>query len=153
MNSRYGLQIRSATGADAEGVAELMGSGGVPVAPTLLEARIEALRGERGMVLLAEEWGPPSGIAVGTWFRTLDSDSPTAQLSMLLVGPESRRRGIGRLLLKAFAQAARAAGCGSLVCVVAGEEEGLPAFLQASGFSTQGALHVRPLRKKPKVGR
>lgn len=147
LSGRYGLEIRAATEADAPGLAELMREAGQPIAPRLLADRLGALPQERGAALIALEWGPPSGLVVLTWFRTLQADLPIAQITALLVGPDQRRRGIGRLLLKAAAQAARVAGCGTLR-VLAEERTGLAEFCRSAGFTESGLGFVRPLRKK-----
>jgi aminoglycoside 6'-N-acetyltransferase I len=147
--SRYGLQIRAATPADAEGVAVLMASAGHPVSAAVLAERLEAIRRSAGTALLALEWGPPSGVIVLNWFDTLGADGRVAQITALLVGPEERRRGIARLLLKAGAQAARSAGCGTLHLLVSGGEPGLAEFGRASGFDPAGTVLARPLRKGP----
>lgn len=147
MNGRYGLEIRAATEADALGIAELMRETGQIIAPRVLADRLGARSHECGAALIALEWGPPSGLVVLTWFRTLQADLPIAQITTLLVGPDERRRGIGRLLLKTAAQAARVAGCGTLR-VVAEERTGLAEFCRATGFTESGGSFMRPLRKK-----
>ena len=148
MAGRYGLQIRAATAADAAGLADLMRAAGRSVAVGALATRLEAFQPHVGVALLAIEWGSPSGVAALTWCPTLDDDRPLAVLGMLLVGPDERRRGIGRLLLKAASQSARAAGCGAMLLHAAPDEPSLAAFCEATGFSAGGALHLRPLRKK-----
>ena len=148
MAGRYGLQIRAATPADAPGLAELMGAAGWSVSVPALAARLEALRQEPGVALLALEWGPPSGIVVATWLPTLASDAPLAQVTTLLVGPDERRRGIGRTLLKAASQAARAAGCGTLRIDAEAGESGTHGFCLANGFTGTQTLFTRALRKK-----
>ena len=148
MASRYGLQIRAATPADAAGIAELMASAGHAIGTPALTDRLEALRQERGTALLALEWGPPSGLIVLNWFSTLTADHPIGQISALLVGPGERRRGIGRLLLKAGAQAARSAGCAELEFVVPSGDRGLREFGIANGFEQTGARLTRGLRKR-----
>lgn len=148
MTGRYGLQIRAATPADAPGIAQLMEAAGRPVSVPALSARLDAMRPEPGIVLLALEWGPPSGLVVATWFRTLATDAPLAQITALLVGPEERRRGIGRALLKAASQAARAAGCGTLRVTAEAGDSGTHGFCLATGFVGTQTLFTRSLRKK-----
>ncbi len=82
------------------------------------------------------------------WYRTLDADRSTALITALLVSPEARRRGIGRLLIKAAAQAARVAGCGTLRLLASPEVPSLRAFCLAAGFVDSDACFVRPLRKR-----
>lgn len=148
MASRYGLQIRAATGADAPGLAALLESAGHPIALAALSARLEACHTGSGTVLLALEWGPPSGVIALSWFRTLESDFAVAQITTLLVGPDERRRGIGRLLLKAAAQAARVAGCGTLTIAAGADDAATQAFCAATGFEPSGPAFTRNLRKR-----
>ena len=148
MGSRYGLQIRAATALDARGIGALLGTVGLAIDPRLLETRIEAIRAGPGTLLLAEEWGPPSGLVALSWSATLETDRPVARIDTLLVAPEDRRRGIGRTLLKAGAQAARGAGCGDLVLAVADGAIGLDAFCRATGFEEAARAFRRSLRKR-----
>lgn len=142
MTTRHGLEIRAADAVDAPGLAELLGGSAAAVG-----ARLERMRAERATVLLAVEWGPPSGLIVLHARQGLLADRPQGVVSALLVAPEARRRGIGRLLLKAASQAARMAGCGELVLAAPLEAEGLAEFCQATGFSPVETGFSRPLRK------
>jgi aminoglycoside 6'-N-acetyltransferase I len=137
LGNRYGLQIRAAIVADARGIAELFGAAGIAMDARALEARIDAIRSGPGTLLLAEEWG-----------ASLETDRPVARIGTLLVAPDDRRRGIGRTLLKAGAQAARAAGCGDLVLDVGDGADGLDAFARATGFEPSGRVLQRSLRKR-----
>jgi aminoglycoside 6'-N-acetyltransferase I len=146
MTSRYGLEIRAATQADAAGLAELFAASGHPTTSGELADRLAALKQDSGAVLLALEWGPPSGVVAVAWHRRLEAPHPVAQIITLLVGPDNRRRGIGRLLVKAAAQAARSAGCNQIELLAT--DDSLQAFGTASGFSPGGARLIRGLRKK-----
>lgn len=148
--NRYGLQIRTALGSDAAGLADLLPQAGRTIAPDALAARLESLhRSSSGVALIAVEWGPPTGVVVVNWVQTLGDDLPVAQIGMLLVAPDERRRGVGRLLLKAASQAARTANCGSmLLAAPLLADESLGAFCDATGFETHGAIYIRALRKK-----
>lgn len=148
MKTRRGLEIRAATSADAPGLCELLSAAGQEISPRALAERLDPIRHETGTALIAAEWGPPSGLVVLHWYRTLDADQPTAQITTLLVSPGERRRGIGRLLVKAAAQAARVAGCGALELLAAPAEQSLHEFCRATGFTEAGPCFVRPLRKK-----
>jgi aminoglycoside 6'-N-acetyltransferase I len=148
LKSRRGLEIRAATSADAPGLAELLSGVGHVIAPLVLAERLDAVRQGNGIALIAMEWGPPSGLIMSHWYRTLHDDHPVAQITTLLVGPDERRRGIGRLLIKAAAQAARVAGCDTLEVLTATPEQDLRDFCQATGFTEVGPRFVRALRKK-----
>jgi aminoglycoside 6'-N-acetyltransferase I len=143
VNTRAGLEIRAATGADAQGLCDLLGT----ASRETTAERLEALRQAAGAALIAADWGPPVGLIVLHWYRTLHAAQPIAQITTLLVAPPERRRGIGRLLLKAGAQAARVAGCGALELLAAPDQPGMLEFCAASGFLEAGSRFVRPLRK------
>jgi GNAT superfamily N-acetyltransferase len=148
LKSRYGLEVRAATSADAPGLCELLGAAGFKISPRAAAERLDAIRQTPGAALIAAEWGPPTGLVLLHWYQTLEADQPTAQITTLLVAPDDRRRGIGRLLIKAAAQAARVAGCGALELLAAPEEQALHEFCRATGFTEAGSRFLRPLRKK-----
>jgi aminoglycoside 6'-N-acetyltransferase I len=148
LKSRYGLEIRAALNTDGQGLCDLLIAAGHAVAAPVSADRLDALRQERGAALIAAEWGPPIGLVVLHWYRTLEADQPTAQITTLLVAPSERRRGIGRLLVKTAAQTARVAGCGMMELLAAPDDQGLLDFCAASGFTEAGRRFVRPLRKK-----
>ncbi|WP_375462527.1 GNAT family N-acetyltransferase [uncultured Methylobacterium sp.] len=148
MSQRYGLEIRAATAADAASLARWLGGDGPSIDPRALAERIEALRADPGAVLVAVEWGPPSGLVALHWYRTLTGAARTAQITMLHVGADDRRRGLGRLLLKAAAQAARVAGCDAMEMTMPADRPDLRAFCAAAGFVEAGTCVTRPLRKK-----
>ena len=147
MANRYGLEIRAAATSDAPVLAELMAQAGRPAAPAVLADALEALRREGGAALMAVEWGPPSGLIVLHWYRPLDG-ARRALISTLFVAADARRRGVGRLLLKAGAQAARGAGCEDVQVSAPAAAEGLAAFCRATGFAEVDGGFVRSLRKR-----
>jgi len=148
MTSRHGLEIRAATAADAPDLAALLAEAGAPMEPRLLAERLAALRAGAATALVAVQWGPPSGLVVLHWFPTLGPESPVARITTLLVAGEDRRRGIGRLLLKGAAQAARLAGCARMEVLADAAAPGLAEFCRATGFAAAGEGFVRPLRRQ-----
>jgi aminoglycoside 6'-N-acetyltransferase I len=148
LKTRYGLEIRAATNTDAQGLCDLLHGAGQEMSSRALAERLDAIRLDAGAALIAAEWGPPTGLILLHWYRTLAADQPIAQITTLLVAPDERRRGIGRLLVKAAAQAARVAGCGGLELLSAADEEALHDFCRATGFTSVGPRFMRPLRKK-----
>jgi aminoglycoside 6'-N-acetyltransferase I len=148
LNTRYGMEIRAPTGLDVPGLAELLATAGHAIPARVLAERLDAMRRQPGAVLIASAWGPPSGLVIAHWYRTLTAPQPVARITSLLVGPDERRRGIGRLLLKAASQAARTAGCDTLELLVTPDREDLREFCLATGFSAAGSRFTRALRKK-----
>lgn len=145
---RYGLDIRAATPAEAPGLSLLLAEAGLNINAHDLAERLPALRATSGIALVAMKWGPPSGLVVLHWYPTLTASRPIAQISILLVSMEDRRQGIGRLLVKAAAQAARSAGCGDLEITATPDALSLRAFCRATGFADAGARFARPLRRQ-----
>ena len=140
---RYGVEIRAAQPADGPEIARLLG-----LAPPALASRLEAVRAHAGSaVLVATGYGGLSGCVALNWAPSLLQPRAAATLNVLVVDPEERRHGIGRLLLKAASQAARSAGCDSLDTLAPSATDGA-AFLQASGFVQAGAGFSRSLRKR-----
>jgi GNAT superfamily N-acetyltransferase len=113
-----------------------------------LAERLAALRRGPGAAFIASEWGPPSGVVALHWHQTLGDARPVAQVSTLLVAEDSRRRGVARLLLKTASQAARSKDCGTLQLLAGPAQADLAAFCAATGFSNDGALFARALRKR-----
>jgi GNAT superfamily N-acetyltransferase len=148
VSSRYGLEIRAATPVDAPGLVILLSQAGQAIDTRSLVERLVAIREAPGTALIAAQWGPPSGLVVLHWYPTLDEVRPTAQITTLFVGVEDRRRGIGRLLLKAAAQAARTADCGKLELLAPSGAESLHEFCRATGFAEAGRRFLRSLRKQ-----
>ncbi len=147
MGSRHGLEIRAATPADAPGLSDLLALAGHPIPPRTLADRLDGMRHGSGTILLALEWGPPSGLVQLHWYRPLHRPQPVAQVTALFVAEDDRRRGLARLLVKAASQAARVAGCGTLEMLTASDPV-LHAFCLATGFVPAGGRHERALRKK-----
>ncbi len=149
MSSRYGLEIRAAQSADAAGLSEMLDANGLALPARILAERIELQRATpSGTVLLALEWGPPSGMVSVHWHPSLFEAHPVARISTLLVDREQRRRGIGRLLVKAASQAARVAGCDRIVLEIGPDTPALAEFGAATGFTMLGSHMVRSLRRQ-----
>lgn len=142
------MEIRAAAAADAPGLAILLAEACLVVDARELADHLAALRQESSAALIAAQWGPPSGLVVLHWYPTLFSSRPVAQITTLVVSAEERRRGIGRMLVKAAAQTARAAGCADMDLVAAADVPSLAAFSRATGFAEAGTRFSRSLRKQ-----
>lgn len=148
MSSRHGLSIRSANSGDLDGLVDLLKTAGETIARDRLASRLSAVLDQPGALLIADEWGPPSGLIAVHWHSVLTADLKVGWVSALLVDPERRRHGVARLLLKAASQAARSAGCGDLLLQTPDQPDDLRAFCLATGFVEAGAAFARPLRKR-----
>ncbi|WP_426043980.1 GNAT family N-acetyltransferase [Caulobacter sp. DWR3-1-2] len=148
MSSRHGLSIRAADNGDVDGLVELLKTAGLTIARDKLAPRLSAMQDQSGALLIADEWGPPSGVIAVHWHSVLTADLKVGWISALLVDPDRRRNGVARLLLKAVSQAARSAGCGELVLHAPTEHGDLHTFCLATGFVESGEIFTRALRKR-----
>ena len=83
--SRAGLSIRAADAHDVDGLLELFAGAGMAASRARLLRRLSPGTEEVGVVLLAEDWGPPSGVLHVHWWTPLLSAAPVALISTLLV--------------------------------------------------------------------
>lgn len=148
MSSRHGLSIRAADHGDVDGLAELLKTAGLTIARDKLASRLSAMQDQPGVLLIADEWGPPSGVIAVHWHSVLTADLKVGWISALLVDPDRRRNGVARLLLKAASQAARSAGCGELGLHAPIAPGDLRTFCLATGFVESGEVFTRALRKR-----
>ena len=112
--------------------------------------RLDTLRHAPGSaVLVAAGYGPVIGLVALRWCGVLQQARLVASITTLVVDEAERRRGIGRLLVKAAAQTARIAGCDVLDLTIAPDREGMQAFWRAIGFAPSALGFSRALRKKP----
>lgn len=148
MSSRHGLSIRAADNGDVDGLAELLKTAGPTLARDKLALRLRAIQDQPGVLLIADEWGPPSGVIAVHWHSVLTADLKVGWISTLLVDPDRRRNGVARLLLKAASQAARSAGCGELVVHSPIGPGDLRTFCLATGFVESGEGFTRALRRR-----
>lgn len=149
MGQRYGLEIRAVSGSDAPGlVALLEAPEGRRIEPADMAARVDALVQAGGSILVAVEWGPPSGVIAVQPLHDLAAPRPAGLIVALAVSEDARRRGIGRLLVKAAARSARLAGCDRLLLFAHDASDGLADFAAAAGFLPEGPYLVRPLLRR-----
>lgn len=97
------VAIRPAATADASSIADLLGQLGYPATSEAVTARLGALSGHDGaVVLVADVNGTVMGVASAHAFPALHSSMPAAWLTAMVVGEAYRGLGIGRLLVDAI---------------------------------------------------
>ena len=150
---RRGIDLRAAVPADAADLARLLGRLGHAVDARGAAERLDALaRDPAAAVLVAADYGPVVGLLAMRWGAELLHARPVARITLLVVDEAERGRGIGRLLLKAGAQAARLAGCDLLELAAVPYGGPGESFCRALGFERTVAGYARSLRKKPRGG-
>ncbi len=148
---RYGVEVRGAVAADGPEIVRLLAVAGAVAGQGEVAERLEGLRARaESAVLVTAGYAGLNGLVAVQWTPVLHLPRPLAQITLMVVDPDERRHGIGRLLLKAASQAARSAGCDWLEVVAGGE--GMDAFCRAAGFAEAGMTVARSLRKRGAEG-
>ena len=110
--------------------------------------RLEAMaRDPDATVLVAIGYGPVAGLIAVNWCRMLHHARPLARITTLVVDDNQRGSGVGRMLVKAGAQAARMAGCDVLELTTGVQREEAHAFYRAIGFEHSSLRFSRSLRR------
>jgi ribosomal protein S18 acetylase RimI-like enzyme len=142
-------QVRRAGVADADAIGRLLHDfnreyDDPTPGPPALAARIrELLDGGDTAVMLAGE--PPLGLAVlrfrpSIWTRALE-----CYLAELYVAPGSRGRGLGRALMEAAIELARAQGADYMDLATAEDDVAARALYERLGFSNRGGKPDGPV--------
>lgn len=133
------ITFRHATVDDKEALSELLGELGYPVNAESLPDRLERFRSRgNGQVIVAETNDRIVAFAALEITFPLHHAHPVAHLSSFAVSHASRRQGIGKLLLTAVEQTARAAGCERMVVTSAEQRDDAHAFYPAAGWTLTG---------------
>ena len=105
------MTVRDATPADASGLADLLAELGYPDEIERVRRRVQALAEQpSSFVLVAERDRLLAGLASATVMPLIHEDGSWCRLSALVVAGNRRRQGIGRALVDAVAERARAMG-------------------------------------------
>jgi GNAT superfamily N-acetyltransferase len=148
-----GVEVRGAVPADAADIARLLGQLGYEVPAQQAAERLSVvLRDSQGTLLVAADYGPVIGVIALHWAPMLQEARAVARITTLVVDEAERGRGIGRLLLKAGAQAARQAGCDLLELTSGLQREEAHAFYRAQGFVSTSLRFLRNLRRNRPTG-
>jgi len=104
--------IRRARTEDASAIAVLLGQLGYPTSDDDARGRLVRIQREEGSrLLVAERDGVVAGL-VGLHLLTfLERDGRWCRITALVVGEEARRAGVGRALVEAVEEVARAERC------------------------------------------
>jgi aminoglycoside 6'-N-acetyltransferase I len=145
---RQGVEIRGAVPADAADIARLIDQLGYAIPPQEAAERLAmVMRDGQSTLLVAADYGPVVGVIALHWCPMLQEARPVARITTLVVDEQERGRGIGRILLKAGAQAARQAGCDALELTSGLRRTEAHEFYRAQGFADTSLRFVRSLRR------
>ena len=139
------LTIRDARAADAVEIASLLAQLGYPAAPGAVGARLERLAIVGDRVLVADVDGHAVGLAHLQVTPALERERPAAKIGALVVDASHRGRGIGRALLTALEDEARARGCDLLFLTTAEGRDDAHRFYERLGLEHTGRRYGRTL--------
>lgn len=137
------VAIRPAMDDDADAIAVLLAHLGYPADATELPDRLRRLRAGGDDAFVAVVDGALVGLATVHARSVLHVAKPVAQLTALIVSPEMRGHGVGRALVAAAEQWARALDADRLVVTTALHRADAPRFYERLGFEHTGRRYVR----------
>lgn len=138
---------RRAAPADAAAIATLLGQLGYPTAADEVPERLAAMDPSTNAVFLTtNSGGVPVGLVAVHAMSALHAREPVAMIMALVVAPEGRGRGIGRELVRAAEEWARANGCERLMVTSAEHRADAHAFYPACGMPYTGRRFAKRLR-------
>jgi GNAT superfamily N-acetyltransferase len=131
------IEIRDARDADADALSPLMEQlMHQPTTPAQIRSRLRRLAArDVDRVFVAQVEGRVVGFAGVTYAWLFHADLPTARLMSIVVDEGCRGQGIGRRLVEASTEQARAWGCNRLELTSRLERAGAHSFYESVGFS------------------
>jgi len=139
------LTVRDAKTVDASEVARLLGQLGYPTEPAAVMGRLEHLNvvGDRVVVAAIQE--EVVGLAHLQVTPTIEYDRPAAKIGALIVDEAHRGEGVGRALVDALEQEARARGCVVLFLTTSARRTGAHEFYRRVGLEETGKRFTKSL--------
>jgi ribosomal protein S18 acetylase RimI-like enzyme len=135
------VTVRVASPADAEAIGRLLHDFNTEFeeptpGPERLAERIRRMLAEGDTIVLLGGTGP-EGVAVLRFRAAIWSDAPESYLAELYVAPASRGRGLGRALLEAAIEAARARGSDHMDLGTSEDDIAARSLYESLGFSNR----------------
>ncbi len=140
------IDLRNATPADAEDVANLLTALGYPCTAADAAERIAVVQhNDRQALILARQQGVACGLLSLDFMYYLPLGTTTCRVTALVVDEDARGIGLGRALLRDAEQRARLGGAARLEVTSAGHRTEAHAFYRACGFSEGAVRFVKLL--------
>jgi GNAT superfamily N-acetyltransferase len=140
------LEIRDATPEDAERIALLLGELGYPTESHDTRERLVRLLGSPSdRSIVAELQGEVVGLGCVHRMYGLHDEQAIALIMALVVGERARGGGVGRKVLGALEDVARAWGCERILVTSANRRVEAHAFYERGGYAFTGRRFARSL--------
>ena len=136
--------IRDAKPGDAEAIAALVAEAGSKVTAADIAANLRQLIRSGEAPLLAEE-GEVVGCAAWHVVPLLHRPEPVGRITLLIVDPAARRRGLGRALIEAAEAKLAERGCGEAEVLSRIEFDNAHGFFRRTGYERTSYRFVKGL--------
>ncbi len=137
------VTVRPATPDDAERLASLLTDEGYPAGGSDLAARIERYGSLGSEVLVADAAGDVVGFVTILVLPRFELDDLFARVTSLVVDAGVRERGIGRLLMQAAEEQAKAAGAAWLEVTAGHHRPDARRLFESLGYDPGVAAYLR----------
>ncbi len=137
------VTVRPATQDDADRLASLLTDEGYPAGGTDMAARLDRYRGIGSQVLVAEAAGEVVGFVSVLVLPRFEVGDLFARITSLVVDAGVRERGIGRLLMKAAEDEARAVGAAWLEVTAGHHRPDARRLFESLGYDPGVAAYLR----------
>jgi GNAT superfamily N-acetyltransferase len=137
------VTVRPATLDDAERLASLLTDEGYPAGSSDLAARIERYGALGSQVLVADAAGDVVGFVTILVLPRFEVDDLFARVTSLVVDAGVRERGIGRLLMQAAEEQAKAAGASWLEVTAGHHRPDARRLFESLGYDPGVAAYLR----------
>jgi GNAT superfamily N-acetyltransferase len=139
------LTVRDAGAADATALARLLGQLGYQAEPDAVAARLERLGIVGDRIVVAEVDDQVVGLAHIQVTPTIEYDRPAAKIGALVVDESHRGQGVGRTLVDALEQEARARGCVLMFLTTSARRTDAHEFYRRVGLEETGKRFTKSL--------
>ena len=139
------LTVRDARAADAGAVARLLDQLGYPADASAVAVRLERLGIVGDRVVVAEVDDEVVGLAHLQVTPTIEYDRPAAKIGALVVDESHRGEGVGRALVEALEEEARARGCVLIFLTTSARRTDAHEFYRRIGLEETGKRFTKPL--------
>jgi len=137
--------VRSAHRDDARALSELLATLGYPSSPAEVGRRISAcLASSDSAVFVAESAQRPVGLLSFHCIPLFHADGLLGRITSLVVAPDFRQRGVGRLLVAAAEEFAGAHGCIKVEVTSGDHRLDAHAFYERLGYKTDCRRFIKP---------